>query len=725
MSSISAIRPSAWLATLAFIAMALPMSAAVAPPTITKFAPTWTYQGQYGQAVTITGTNFNWVKSVYIGGCSTTWTVVSNTQISAQVPSKATSNSVWVVTAGGTAYGPEVFVVKPLPTPTIDTFAPDSAYVGQIGVKVKIVGTNFKGTGVLSNLLNVKSVSIGGKTTKSFGSVTPTSVTVIVPDGATTNGISVTTTAGTAYSSGYFTINPIPAPVITDFDPSSAYAGVPKVVTITGENFLGIGAASNVKTGVTEVSIGGIATKEFNVTSPTTIKVSVPPDATTNRISVTTSGGTAYSDDNFEITPIPAPKITSFTPSAYVGDMITIQGENFEGSGDLSGLIRVLSVSFGSISTVNFQYDSGHIWVYVPVGATSGGISVTTTAGTAYGSTYFTVKSHEAPIITSLSTTYGRKDDWIVITGKNLGANGTTSVRFNGALWTNGAVDSPTQITVQVPALAKTGPITVTTLGGTATTEGDFTVITDSSNPVIDSFAATSGKSGDVVDITGHNLKNAYAVAFNGVSAYFTMLSDTLISATVPDGDTTGIISVTTPYGVATSLGIFTSTTETAPVITGFTPVDGGAVGQLVTIYGEHFDGASAVYFNGVLCTAGAGLQPNGTILAVVPAGATTGQISVVTPYGTAYSEEDFYVIPAPTITSYTTHALKGGLVIIEGTNFTDGTEVWFGAEDAGSIIVWSAKYITVTVPETVGTGSMVLTLRTPGGHLHRDFTVE
>ena len=66
-------------------------------------------------------------------------------------------------------------------------------------------------------------------------------------------------------------------------------------------------------------------------------------------------------------------------------------------------------------------------------------------------------------------------------------------------------------------------------------------------SPTITEFTPTSGSVGTSVAISGTNFTGATAVAFNGVSASFTVTSDTAIEATVPEGATTGPLSVTTP----------------------------------------------------------------------------------------------------------------------------------------------------------------------------------
>jgi uncharacterized repeat protein (TIGR03803 family) len=61
------------------------------------------------------------------------------------------------------------------------------------------------------------------------------------------------------------------------------------------------------------------------------------------------------------------------------------------------------------------------------------------------------------------------------------------------------------------------------------------------------------GKVGSPVRILGNNLTGTTSVTFNGTPATFTVVSSTLITATVPAGATTGKVQVTTPSGTLTS----------------------------------------------------------------------------------------------------------------------------------------------------------------------------
>lgn len=71
--------------------------------------------------------------------------------------------------------------------------------------------------------------------------------------------------------------------------------------------------------------------------------------------------------------------------------------------------------------------------------------------------------------------------------------------------------------------------------------------------PTITSLNPTQGAVGVTVAIAGNHFTGATAVAFNGTAATFTINSDSQITATVPNGATSGAITVATPGGTASS----------------------------------------------------------------------------------------------------------------------------------------------------------------------------
>lgn len=93
--------------------------------------------------------------------------------------------------------------------------------------------------------------------------------------------------------------------------------------------------------------------------------------------------------------------------------------------------------------------------------------------------------------------------------------------------------------------------------GGTSTNcVGDCGAIFSISTGLGPFVAATPnfGKAGYTINILGNDLTGATGVSFNGTPATtFTVVSATLIKATVPAGATSGSIQVTTPGGTLSS----------------------------------------------------------------------------------------------------------------------------------------------------------------------------
>ena len=98
----------------------------------------------------------------------------------------------------------------------------------------------------------------------------------------------------------------------------------------------------------------------------------------------------------------------------------------------------------------------------------------------------------------------------------------------------------------------------------TATSTEESSSTTDQWNGAVYSFSnndlsplvetnPTMGKVGKSVIILGNGLTGTTSVTFNGVAAKYTVESDSYIKATVPEGATTGTVSVVTPSGTLNS----------------------------------------------------------------------------------------------------------------------------------------------------------------------------
>jgi len=191
----------------------------------------------------------------------------------------------------------------------------------------------------------------------------------------------------------------------------------------------------------------------------------------------------------------PTVTVTSFTPtSGPVGTGVILTGTGFTGA---------TTIAFnGTLATTFTVVSPTHITTTVPVGATTGTIAVTAPGGTATSATSFTVTPPvPAPIITSFTPASGPVGTPVTVIGAGFMYSGAPAVSFNGAAATCTA-DSFTQITATVPASATSGPITVTTAGGTASSATSFTVMTPA-KPKIVRLKPASGKRGAPITITG------------------------------------------------------------------------------------------------------------------------------------------------------------------------------------------------------------------------------
>jgi hypothetical protein len=238
-----------------------------------------------------------------------------------------------------------------------------------------------------------------------------------------------------------------------------------------------------------------------------------------------------------------------------------------------------------------------------------------------------------APTISSFTPGSGWPGTSVTVAGS--GFVGTTAVSFNGAAAAF-TVNSGSQLTATVPAGAVTGPISVTTAGGTTTSTSSFAV-TSQPAPGITGVSPSSGAVGSSVTISGSAFTGTTAVTFNGMAGAFSVVSDSTITATVPSGALTGSIGVTTPAGSGSSPATF----GVIPKIASFNP-NAGKIGTTVTITGSAFTGATAVTFNGT--PAIFTVTSYSHVTATVPAGATSGRIAVTTPGGVGTSSASFSV---------------------------------------------------------------------------------
>ncbi|MGH7971191.1 MAG: IPT/TIG domain-containing protein, partial [Limisphaerales bacterium] len=430
------------------------------------------------------------------------------------------------------------------------------------------------------------------------------------------------------------------SPVITGFTPSVGSAG--DTLMVTGSGFT--------SGGITFYFWQGIPAAYY-INSDSQLTVIVPGGISTGPLGIQQgTGPIAYTPDDF-IAIGPGPYISDFSPAyGAVGDLVTIDGAHLTNS----PVVKFNGTASGEVSV---NASGSQLTARVPTGATSGVITVTTSWGTANSPGSFLVIG-AGPYVTGFSPGGGSAGLQIFVTGVHF--TGVTNVSFGNQPGVSLAVTSDSQLQVATPSSVVSGALTLKSSLGTFTTSSNFYV-----PPSISSFSPANGRAGTNVTITGANFLGATSVKFGGLSAAsFTVVNNTSLRATAPNGVTNGLIRVNTPMFSCFSASQFT----VSPTISGFSP-SFGPVGTSVTITGANLNaGTPSVWFNGVPAATPTGVS-FGQITAGVPAGATTGPLTVSTSSGSTVSANNFLLPPSVSGFSPVAGGV-GSRVTINGQNF-------------------------------------------------------
>jgi RHS repeat-associated protein len=279
------------------------------------------------------------------------------------------------------------------------------------------------------------------------------------------------------------------APTITALDPTSAVQGDTLTLTVTGTNLIGATALSFLRNGAADsnitatdlsVNLDGTA-----LTATVTLALTALPGPRT--VTVTTPSGTSD--------PTPTPT-TTFTVLGRLTLIPTFQQLPQGSAGGLTvetttpappgGLAITLASANATVATVPspVTIPEGATSILAPVTAVGEGSTTLTAEATGYATATAAVTVVlPSPTIQGFSPTSGPVDTAVTITGgpfSTVTPSGNT-VTFTGPNSTRLPAPvttlSSTQLSVTVPAGAVTGPVQVTTTGGTATSTGHFVVL--------------------------------------------------------------------------------------------------------------------------------------------------------------------------------------------------------------------------------------------------------
>ena len=676
-----------------------------AAPTVSSLGTT-TGTTAGGTSVIVTGSGFTGAGNVTFGGTdASSFVVNSDTQITAVAPPQAAGIvDVVVSTPSGTSpiSSSDQFTVTNAAAPTV-TSLPLNTGTTAGGTTVTILGTGFTGT-----------------TAVNFGSIPATAFTVL-NDGTLTAtapaqaagivDVTVTTYGGTSATSfaDQFTYTNAPAPAVSGLSATSGPTTGGTAVVLTGSNF----------TGATAVNFGSVSA-DFTVLSDNSIEAFAPAQAAgAVNVTVSTYSGTS-SPVSYTYTAAPLPAITGLSTSSGSsagGTLVEING---------SGFTNASEVDFGAAAVYDFTVNSdGQITVVAPPNyAGTVDVSVITAAGTSasVAADRFTYTAAAAPAVTGLSISSGSTAGGTTLTLTGSGFTGASDVLFGGVSATSFTVNSDSSISAMAPPnAAGIVDVTVATPSGTsAVSASDRFTYNSAGAPAVSALATSAGTTagGATVGISGYGFTGATAVNFGNIAADFTVVSDTLITATAPpQAAGTVHVSVTTFGGTSSSGSAdqFTYSNAAAPAITGLTPASGTtAGGTAVTILGSGFTGATGVSF-GNLAAADFTVNSDTSITATSPmTAAGMADVRVTTFSGTSpvVTADQFTTTnlsaPAPAITAVSpnTGSSSGGQVVsITGTNFTGTSGVSFGGTAATSFTILSDTALTATAPAgTVGT---------------------
>ncbi|MFC9234774.1 IPT/TIG domain-containing protein [Streptomyces decoyicus] len=316
-----------------------------------------------GTTVTLTGTGLATAGAVRFGATpAASFTVVSDTHITAVAPAGTGTVPVTVTTPGGTSNGISYTYSG---APALSGVTPNQGPTSG-GNTVTLTGAGLTGA---------TAVTFGATPATSFTVVSPTQITAVVPAGAPGSvTITVTTPGGSsALPSSYFYVN---APVLTGVAPLSGPLSGGNTVTLIGVHLLE----------ATAVRFGTTAASAFSVISDTQITAVVPAGAAgLADVTVTTAGGTSNA---VPYTYLPAPVVTTLIPAqgpTSGGITFTLTGTNLAQATTV--LVGAALAGFTVVSDSNIVVDAP------PGAAGTVNVTVTTPGGTSAPKTYTRVGS--------------------------------------------------------------------------------------------------------------------------------------------------------------------------------------------------------------------------------------------------------------------------------------------------------------------------------------------
>ncbi|MCA1668273.1 MAG: IPT/TIG domain-containing protein [Thermomicrobia bacterium] len=522
------------LLLIALCAVVAPGTALAAAPTVTSVSPI-SGPTAGGTSATISGTGFTGATAVTFGGATTaSFTIVSDTQITATTPAgSAGSVDVAVTTADGTTALPNGFLyVAP---PAVTGVSPNAGPIAG-GQSVTITGSGFQ---------NGATVSLGGALATAVTVTSATSLTAVTPAGTAgaVDVIVINPDAQTGTVTGGYTY--VAPPTVSGVTPAAGTTAGGVSVTITGTNF----------TDVTDVTFGGTAATTFSVVGDTQITATAPAHAIGPvDVVVTAAGGSVTAPTTFTFMGT-VPTIAQMSPPsgpAAGGASVTITGTDFAPGA---------TVSFGGTTATNITVTSSTALTAATPAHAAGAVDVVVTNADGQSATLaggYTFVA--APTITGISPATGSTDadELTPVTITGTGFQSGATVTFGGVVATGITVTSAT-ITATPPAhMAGAVDVVVTNPDGqSALLTGGFTYVQAGHGPPSQGILsvrrveppAGSIAGGEQIVIKGTGFAAGATVTVGGAAASnVQVVNSTTINAMTP-AHAAGTVDVTVSSG--------------------------------------------------------------------------------------------------------------------------------------------------------------------------------
>ena len=468
---------------------------AIGAPILTVVSPA---SGGLGNTITLQGTNFVAVTGVSFGAVpATSFTRVSDNVVTAVVPALTANNlySVSITTVAGTATRANAFTMLPGAPLITSLILPSPVLAGNT---VAVRGSSFT---------DVTTVTFGGIALPStqFTVTSATNINVIIPTNAPASSvISVTSAGGTATSAAIAVAQPPSFAAATVAGRAATSAPARTAVTFTGANLRLVTGSTNVQS-LTSVTFPG-ATAPLTVTAITrnangSVTLTIPVGALAGPITVAgPAGRTVFTGFNVASTPVirvvlgerPA-SATNFaaagtftivnanTNQTAIGRTLSIQG---------AGFVNVTAVRVGGVAVSSFTVVSANE-IRAVVGPRTGNgslaVAVTSSLSRTAATRAAAVTVVGNPTVAGFTPTSGTRQGTtnavtgrpnanvtVTISGTNLQYVNDVKLGTLSVAFTRAGTGTAQTLRFIVPANALTGAITVTTLGGTATTTTAF-----------------------------------------------------------------------------------------------------------------------------------------------------------------------------------------------------------------------------------------------------------